>query len=455
MHKKNLYNGILLCGLIIAGLLVAYVIPEFSVGQFSFRKVDILSELKSAPAQLLASDTTLHLSAQDSTRLPQDSIMAVVKPRCPDNITCIEDYSADSTSLKKFLRALSQTRTNSKVLRVAFYGDSFIEGDVFCGSFRDTLQSIFGGRGVGFVPITSSVAGFRNTIKHDFKNWRTWSLISKEPGIEIGPGCFTFHPLESNWVEYKVSRQRYLREFNLVKLYYKASDSATIQYTINEDTTLHIEELKIGETLNEWSHQQPHAKSYKLEFYPAAPVTLFGASFETTSGLYVDNFSLRGNTGLSWRDLNDDWLKAFGEYRKYRLVILQFGLNLLNEKSLNYPAYIKKMIAIIHKMKRAYPTADFLIISVGDRSENVGGTMQTMNTVPKMVDAQREIAKQAGVAFWDMYTAMGGRNSMVKYATSRPPLAAKDYTHLTFKGGKKLAGRLVKSLLYAEMMSKE
>lgn len=450
MHKKNLYNGILICGLIIAGLLIAYIIPEFQIGNFSFRKVDILSELKSPPKQITSADTVQHVAQQDTLIQPSDSVITRVKTKCPANITCIEDHAADSSALSGFLAALKKTRKDGSVVRIAFYGDSFIEGDVFCGSFRDTLQSIFGGRGVGFVPITSSVAGFRNTIKHDFKNWRTWSLISKEPDIKIGPGCFTFQPLDGNWVEYKGSRQRYLREFNSAKLYYTAIDSSTVQYTINADSALYIAELKADGRLREWKHEHQGAKSYKLEIYPAAPVTLYGASFESANGVYVDNFSLRGNSGLSWKGLDDELLKAFGEYRKYKLVILQFGLNLLNEQSLNYPAYIKKMVAIITKMKRAYPTADFLILSVGDRSNNINGVMQTMNTVPMMIDAQREIARQAGVAFWDMYAAMGGENSMVKYATSRPPLAAKDYTHLTFKGGKKLAGRLVKSLLHAE-----
>jgi hypothetical protein len=43
---------------------------------------------------------------------------------------------------------------------------------------------------------------------------------------------------------------------------------------------------------------------------------------------------------------------------------------------------------------------------------------------------------------------MGGEDSMVKFVTAKPALAAKDYTHLTFKGGKKLASSLVKSLLF-------
>jgi hypothetical protein len=47
-----------------------------------------------------------------------------------------------------------------------------------------------------------------------------------------------------------------------------------------------------------------------------------------------------------------------------------------------------------------------------------------------------------------MYQAMGGENSMVKFTEAKPPLGARDYTHLTFLGGKKLAGLLTKSILF-------
>ena len=72
-----------------------------------------------------------------------------------------------------------------------------------------------------------------------------------------------------------------------------------------------------------------------------------------------------------------------------------------------------------------------------------------MNAIPAMRNAQRMIAQETGIAFWDMFEAMGGENSMVRFVTAKPALAAKDYTHLNFKGGKKLAGSFVKSLLFS------
>ena len=87
-------------------------------------------------------------------------------------------------------------------------------------------------------------------------------------------------------------------------------------------------------------------------------------------------------------------------------------------------------------------------MSVSDRSSNQDGKFATMPNIPLMVEAQRDIARQTHIAFWDLYTAMGGRNSMLKYVAATPPLAAKDYTHLTYWGGRKIARKLADALLY-------
>lgn len=445
MHKNRLPESLLLCLILIGSLLFLYIIPEFKAGSINFKKIDLLADVKTYTKD------RIFRAAQDSNIVKQDSVGKLVEERCKPGITCIEDYSGDSTALKFFFKALAETRKTHKPLRIAFYGDSFIEGDILCGSFRDTLQNIFGGRGVGYVPITSAVAGFRNTIKHNFRNWQTSSLIGKKDStLEIGPGGYAFVPLDGNWVEYKGSKQRYLGEFSIIKFFYRNFDEAAVQYTIDNDTTLNIDELKNSGSLQEWSYVGKKIKSVKFEFYPHDSLRLYGASFEDKEGIYVDNFSLRGNSGISLGGMSDKMLQSFSRYRDYKLVILQFGLNSIIEDSLNYRAYTNRMVDVVNKLKKAFPKSSFLLLSVSDRSSNKTGRFETMNAIPAMRNAQRAIAEKSKVAFWDMYEAMGGENSMVTFAQSRPPLAAKDYTHLTFKGGKKIASLLVKSLLYEE-----
>lgn len=441
--KNKLHYSFLLCLLIIGMLLVLSLIPEVDVGPFTIKKIDLLSDIRQeVPDTLVAKGTEI----PDSIVAEQDSIVQEIRETCPPGITCIEDYSSDGTALKHFTRELSKVKGSGGTLRVAFYGDSFIEGDVFCGSFRDTLQSVFGGRGVGYVPITSNVSGFRNTIKHRFDEWHTVSLVKNDSVTSIGPSGYCFIPREGNWVEYRPSKQRYLREFNTIKLYYKSLRDAILHYNI--DTVENSEPLEPSAKMQEWTFQGKSIKAVRFEFFPFDSLWVYGASFEQGPGIYVDNFSLRGNSGLTLNAIDPDMYREFNRYRKYKLIILQFGLNLIVEKSLNYTAYTQRMIRVVNQLKRLFPDCSFLLLSVSDRSSNVNGDFQTMSAIPAMRNAQRLIAKETGIAFWDMYQAMGGENSMVKFVQAKPALAAKDYTHLTFKGGRKLAGALVKSLLF-------
>lgn len=82
---------------------------------------------------------------------------------CRAGMTCIEDYG-DSTrrGMASFYEALDRTSSSHPdhdgLVRIAVFGDSFIEADIFTADLREMLQKRFGGCGVGFVTITSTIA---------------------------------------------------------------------------------------------------------------------------------------------------------------------------------------------------------------------------------------------------------------------------------------------------------
>lgn len=69
-----------------------------------------------------------------------------------------------------------------------------------------------------------------------------------------------------------------------------------------------------------------------------------------------------------------------------------------------------------------------------------------MPAVLSLLSAQRDCARKSGSAFWNVYAAMGGHNSMVQWVKWN--WAAQDYTHIGFRGGKKLAEKLLEALDY-------
>jgi hypothetical protein len=438
MQDNQLPNVLRLTFIVTGALLLLSLVPAFTIGHTRLRRVNMLADIQK--------DKPKPVAKINSKK------KVVVKPpvkneSCPRGITCIEDYSENKKALHSFFRSLNQVK--SKPVRIAFFGDSFIEGDILAGNFRDTLQLLFGGQGVGYVPVASDVAQYRTTILHTFSHWKTYSFVGKKnPYSPLGTPGYCFVPEEENELEYKPGKRRFVNQFNKVRLFYSSTLEDSLHYTLN-DTLTHSVALPLADTLNQFTINAKQAKSIKFNFHPHDSLKVYGLSFDDDKGIYVDNFAMRGNSGMGLLQVSNSMHRKFNRYQNYNLLILQYGLNVVSESdSSGYVWYIQKMTRAVNRLKESFPNTSILIVSVSDRSSNQDGKFATMRGIEDMRNAQREIARQCKVAFWDLYTAMGGENSMLKFVEATPPLAAKDYTHLTYHGGRKLARKLAETLLY-------
>ena len=68
-----------------------------------------------------------------------------------------------------------------------------------------------------------------------------------------------------------------------------------------------------------------------------------------------------------------------------------------------------------------------------------------MKGLQRLAVAQRKMAAELGVGFISMVDVMGGPGSMKEFVEKG--WAAKDYTHMSFKGGKVVADRFFQSIL--------
>lgn len=73
-----------------------------------------------------------------------------------------------------------------------------------------------------------------------------------------------------------------------------------------------------------------------------------------------------------------------------------------------------------------------------------------MPAVKGLIRSQQMLAAETGVAFWNLYNAMGGEGSMVEMVNSKPAMANYDYTHINFRGGKHIAGLLFDAIIYGK-----
>ncbi|MCW3127975.1 MAG: hypothetical protein JWO03_3633 [Bacteroidetes bacterium] len=416
---------------LIACLGLLYAIPVFDIGSFHYRRVNILSDiLYKEPVKPVA-----HVDPKDST--------IVVKPvyvaeACKKGITCIEDYSPDSTGMNTYLAALDSS--DQKIVRIAYFADSYVEGDIMLEPFRDSMQAIYGGSGVGFVPITSEVAGFRQSIIHSFKGWATYSMVGdRSNNHPLGPAGLSFVPKDNNEVIYKAARFRHLNSFPTTELFYKKCTACAVIHNEHDTIGLAGDKAINAIKLNRNSQYE------KLNFI-CDSMDLYGMSFEDTKGISVDNFSVRGNSGTGLNYVSEDMYRSFGAVHPYQLIVLSYGLNVASEKQTNYSAYAVSMSRVIQRFKNAFPNSSILLVGCSDRGANMDGDFMTLPTLHNLIDAQRKVAADNGICFWDLQTAMGGDSTMIRWVDMK--LANDDYTHLTFKGGRKVADILIGTLRY-------
>ena len=85
-----------------------------------------------------------------------------------------------------------------------------------------------------------------------------------------------------------------------------------------------------------------------------------------------------------------------------------------------------------------------------DNTKDENGNLRTMPAVKGLIRSQQMLAAETGVAFWNLYNAMGGEGSMVEMVNSKPAMANYDYTHINFRGGKHIAGLLFDAIIYGK-----
>lgn len=426
-------------------LLALHHLPSLQIGEHRLRKVDLLGDIRPIVPEMDEPDTLL-------PALPQ------VKPAfvdtCRTGMTCIEDYS-DSTlrGMTPFYQALDEAVVSSRPVRIAYFGDSFIEADILTADLREMLQNKYGGEGVGYVCITSQVYGFRPTVRHSFQGWNAHCVMDSVgfDSFKQGISGHYFVPSPGAFVELK-GQKKYASRLDScaqasILFYNKGEVTLTAKLNQQEEVT---ETFAPADALQQMT-VEGKLGAVRWTVHHADSTLFYGVVMEGNHGISVDNYSLRGTSGLSLRSVPVQRLKQFNCLRPYDLIVLQYGLNVATERGRNYDKYLAGMQMVIQHIKDAFPQAGILLVSVGDRDYRTEeGELKTMPGIKNLIRYQQRLAADSGVAFWNLYQAMGGEGSMATLVEATPPMANLDYTHINFRGGKYLAGLLYEALVYGK-----
>jgi hypothetical protein len=451
--NKSAYPFYIILGSLVCLVALSLFNNSLSFKSYASRPLDMLADLrKETPPEDIDSP---QIAATDTTATATIDTVQLAAIPDPDHThdftsyTGILNYAVRDTAasgLEHFLQALDALKAGKrKKVRIAYFGDSMIEGDLITADLRDSLQILFGGSGVGFVPITSVVAGFRTTITHTFsKDWKDYSYKEMPPAnIPLGVSGHTFVPGGASWIRYTPVHKHGLDKFEEVSLLYGPASGGNI--SVNEKQYV----LSGNAPVNKLSWKQDSAQQgVTIKWNGGNSSPFYGVCFEADNGVYVDNYSFRGISGVELGHLSRKVLEQTQSEHPYDLVVLHYGANILWKPELtDYTWYGRPMKKVLDSLRSDLPNTSFLVITTADKSYKKSGNYITAPGVTALLKTQHDLAKEHGTAYWNLYAAMGGDGSMTHWVEGDTVLANKDYTHFNRQGAAKVGALLYKAMM--------
>ncbi len=334
-------------------------------------------------------------------------------------------------------------------VRIAFLGDSFVEGDILTADLRERLQCAYGGGGTGFAPMASPLTAYRRSVKTASKGWTSYNIMQRRNTPE--PLRSRFYV--SGWVSRPAAgasttwsctdfRKR-LDECTEARIFFISPSDSRVEVTVN-DSLWRSFSIEGDPAVREIVVGAPRIGSLTFRVDEGQDGFIgYGALFDGR-GVSVDNYSVRSNNGraLFWTNPSVD--AQMQALLHYDLVILQYGLNIMQQGVRLYGKYGMQLEQMVAFVRECFPGAAVLLLGVSDRSVKTNNGFEPMDAVPYMVACQRAAAERSGAAFWPTSEAMrtwGGMSAFVANGW-----AAKDHTHINYAGGRRVAWSLADAI---------
>lgn len=450
--KTNTYKTLLLTCLVVVFLLLLHFLPTFKIGDTELREIDILSDLSRQKKEL--KDVIPAPKTPSTTlALEKDGKVINFKEQWPKGTERIVDYSEGKPGgMEHFyeqLTALKEKKNLGRPVRIAYFGDSFIEGDILLADLREELQKYYGGEGVGWLDAGNDLNQYKHTTTQKFTGL-TEHLVKKPDSYDVLQAGMAerYYPLSgrANITLAPFMAHEYPRteKWGTTQLYLRAKNGASVTFHIDggKSTT-----EQVSPSPNVQMVRFNGATSHASIDVSGTNATLFATAQEGNGGIVLDNFSMRGSNGLSLSKLPETTLRQFAQVRPYDLIVFQFGANAITpaSKERELQTYTSKMKSVIQLFHKCFPTASILVIGAPDRGSK-SSPDGTMEGVKMLVGYQDQMASECKVGFYSLYQAMGGPGTMMCLVDEKN-MGSKDYVHINFKGGKYVAPRIFKSIV--------
>ena len=441
---------------------VCLVVPDggFHIGKHTLRWPTLAEalELTNEGMKELTSDSllaeidTIGLIPADSviqqdTLAVKDSVAQKSQPIIPK----VNVANTDSRAyMAAFYAALDSASTQP--VRVVHYGDSQIEEDRITNVLRERWQKQYGGGGVGLLPLHQtiptrsirqwlSINGVVQTAQGGPKRYLVYGPRSMRMDTDDYGAMGQVAVMDSTLVEGSeevvmniepIDKKRKTHNyFNRLRILSDSIDG----YVIAQDSTYQLEDILPDSCI-------------RCEIHLHGKGSVYGVSLETATGVIVDNIPMRGCSGNIFTKIDSTQLSDFYKETNTRLIILQFGGNMIpqTENPSTISGYVRTTLRQqVRYIRSCAPEASILFVGPSDMSTNIDGQMTTYPLVPYMDKLLKKMAAEEQIAYWSMYDAMGGKDSMVRWV--EVGLAGSDYVHFTRAGANKVGKMLYEWLM--------
>ena len=391
----------------------------------------------------------------------RDSIGAFLAGGNPQLVSNVEGRLYYPEPAQDFVKKL-HAKLSQPSCRILHYGDSKIEGDRITAYLRNGLQTLYGGTGPGYFPIKMPY-GQRSIIEQTSGNWYRYALFNAEQRKNkdllqnnqygLYANVCRFAPARGEAAGLKtasftispsLSYYNRLSQYTDVAIHYGNCTAPAIvtvfdgnteikKDTLVSDGAYHAYKLKFSTT----------PKKLRVQFSSTKSPDFYGVTVGSGEGVQMDNIPTRGDSGFHFTRIQDTY-DAMSRELKPDIIIFQFGGNLVPYLTKNKVASsVKRIITNMQWVQKRNPDALFLLIGPSDMLKR--STKTTYEILPELVAEMKKQTAENGFAFFSMYEAMGGKNSMKIWYDNR--MAASDLVHFSDKGTERMAQLLFQSLV--------
>jgi lysophospholipase L1-like esterase len=354
----------------------------------------------------------------------------------------------DDTGLDSFYAALTRTGRKQGVTRIVHYGDSPTTADLITGDVRALLQARFGDAGHGFILVDKPWAWYQHDrVRLSGTGWKSSPasrFIAGDGFFGLGGVSFTGGMKASTRIRFESGAYT-----NFELWYERQPEGGTVALTADE--------VPIGTVDTSGQTREPGFASLEAPA-PASTLELgvtsgtvraFGISATRPGpGVVYDSLGLNGaSVTVMTRMFNQQHWTSELQHRKPDLVIINYGTNEADFPDFVEKQYEKELRTAIARLRAALPESALLVMSPMDRGHRTGpGQIDTMPTIPCIVEIQRRVARETGCGFFDTFQAMGGAGTMSRWYAQQPRLVSADFIHPYLAGGRIIAEAFVKEL---------